>query len=554
MSGQSLLGVAAFVAVFAVTGSGVLSALQGRRPVRTVPLDLGLAYLLGLASLGVLLTLEVIVGVPLSLASILISAALLTGAGFAIGSRRARDVTQPIGSTGAAEYIVTGCLIALTLLVLAATFRASRLEGLYGWDAGSFWVPKAEAIFYTGGLDEWHFTTLGGPSYPPLVPVLQAVAFRLFGEVDVVALHLVYWSILAGFAAAAVRLLAPLARPALAWAGVLLVIVADRLVSEASNPQADVLMDLLLGLGVLCVVSWLVSRNPGLFAGALVFLAAAALVKREALLMVACVAGAALVSDVRRVRTTWPLVAALAIVPFLVTVPWRVWFTRRSLPGDGPEAGPLALLHDLDRILPSLRLVLETIADPALWSLIFAVALLSVAAALLAGERRVATFSLAFLVLATAGFVWVMWSFPTLPLTKVGALNPIPRLVGSALVPLGLLVPILLTEVATRAGVETGKSPSRRLKLATAAAVVLVAVAHIRPACSRSRARHASPAATTARRSPTHSRMAPSLPSMTGRSRCDGRGRCVIASLRWGLPGWRSAPTAAAAGRSPTQP
>ena len=91
--------------------------------------------------------------------------------------------------------------------------------------------------------------------------MLQAVSFHLCGGVDVVGLHLVYWSILAGFVAAAVRLLSPLARPALAWGGVLLVIVADQLATEADNPQADVLMDLLLGLGVLCLVWWLVRRD-----------------------------------------------------------------------------------------------------------------------------------------------------------------------------------------------------------------------------------------------------------------------------------------------------
>ena len=476
MNGQALLGLAAFVAVFTLAGYGVLCALQGDGRWRQLPHDFGLAYLLGVAALGSLLTLQVVIGIPLSLASILISASVLGVGGVVVGRRRVVDRPPTLHSTRPAEYVAAAGLVVLTLIVLAASFRAARLQGLLGWDAGSFWVPKAEAIFFTGGLDESHFTTLPGPSYPPLVPVLQAVFFHLGGGVDVVGLHLVYWSILAGFVAAAVRLLSPLARPALAWGGVLLVIVADQLATEADNPQGDVLMDLLLGLGVLCLIRWLIERERGLVAGCLVFLCAAALVKREALLVIVCIAVALLVAEARRLRTIWPWALALVVVPFAVTVPWRVWFTRRSLPGDGPESGPLALFDHLDRVLPSVRLVLETMADPVLWSVIFVIAVLTVVAALFSGERRISVFALTFLVLATAGFVWVMWSFPTLPLTKTGALNPIPRLVGAALVPLALVVPILLTEVLRRTLPENGDAPTARLRaftVGTAAVLVL---------------------------------------------------------------------------------
>jgi hypothetical protein len=478
VNASALLGLGAFVGVFTFAGYGVLCALRGHRSWRHLPRDLGLAYLLGIASLGSLLTLQVVIGVPLSLVSIAASAGVLGVGGLAVARRGVPDEAVPLRSTRPVEYVATACLVVLTLIVLAASFRAARLQGLLGWDAGSFWVPKAEAIFFTGGLDEWHFSTLAGPSYPPLVPVLQAVYFHLAGGVDVVGLHLLYWSILAGFVAAAARLLSPLASPALAWGGVLLVIVADQLATEADNPQADVLMDLLLGLGVLCAVSWLVRREASLFASCLVFLAAAALVKREALLLIVCIGVALAVAEAGRLRTSWPYAFAVVAVPFAVTVPWRVWFTRRSLPGDGPEAGPLALLDHLDRILPSTRLVLETIADPTLWSVIFVVSILAVVASLASGERRVSVFTLSFLVLATAGFVWVMWSFPTLPLTKTGALNPIPRLVGAALVPLALVVPVLLTGVLRRNVAERSVAPTPRLRMITLGTAALVVLAY----------------------------------------------------------------------------
>ena len=57
--------------------------------------------------------------------------------------------------------------------------RAS--PGLYWFDAWSFWVPKAKAIYFFGGLDEEFFTELPGASYPLLVPVLDAAAFHAMG-------------------------------------------------------------------------------------------------------------------------------------------------------------------------------------------------------------------------------------------------------------------------------------------------------------------------------------------------------------------------------------
>ena len=77
-------------------------------------------------------------------------------------------------------------LLAAVVVVLEAGFRAARIHGLSAWDAGAFWVPKAEALFFTGEFDAAHFGTLPNPSYPPLVPILQASAFALMGSANVI--------------------------------------------------------------------------------------------------------------------------------------------------------------------------------------------------------------------------------------------------------------------------------------------------------------------------------------------------------------------------------
>ena len=58
-----------------------------------------------------------------------------------------------------------------------------------------------------GDLDEQFFTQLPGPTYPPLVPVLDAAAFHAMGSADVVTLHLQFWFFALGFVAAAAGLL-----------------------------------------------------------------------------------------------------------------------------------------------------------------------------------------------------------------------------------------------------------------------------------------------------------------------------------------------------------
>ena len=87
-------------------------------------------------------------------------------------------------------------------------FRAARLAGLYEFDGWSFWVPKAKAIYYFGGLDEGFFTSLPGAAYPPLVPTLDAAAFHAMGSADVVTLHVQYWLFGVGFVWALAGLLA----------------------------------------------------------------------------------------------------------------------------------------------------------------------------------------------------------------------------------------------------------------------------------------------------------------------------------------------------------
>jgi hypothetical protein len=477
VSAHSALGLAGFVISFAAAGYGVLFAARGIPTVRSALADVGLAYLIGTAALGSVLTLWVILGLPFGLVTILALALLTALAGTLAGRRRRwREVARRPQSWPA--YLLTAVFVALVVVLLEAVFRSGRLQGLFGWDAGSFWVPKAQALFATGGLDEAHFGALPGPGYPPLVPVLQASAFELMGSADVIALHTLYFTLIVGFVAAAARLLGPLASNVAIWGALLLVLAAHRVVADGLTPQADLILDLYVALAVAAIALWIGRSEWTAVAFATIFLVAAMLTKREGLLLVAAVGAGLVIAYGRRWRLSARLVAVVVGIPIVAAIPWRLWYTSRSLPGQGPESGPLDLLDTLDRLWPSARLSISTVTDPRLWSLVVVVMLLAAIAALLVGERVLPVFALSFTAATLLGFTWVMWSFPSLPLTTNGALNPIPRLAGGLVLPAAMLAAVLLQQVIDGLRLRLPDAPSARFRALTMAVVVYVAIAY----------------------------------------------------------------------------
>ena len=177
--------------------------------------------------------------------------------GWRLGRPRpvARHGPRRVGLVGAA-------LAALVVVYLEALFRAARLSGLYAFDAWSFWVPKAKAIYFFGELDEQFFSELPNATYPPLVPTLEASAFHFMGSADVVTLHVQFWFLLAGFVAAVAGLLATRVPPVLLWTFALLALVSPRVVGRTLEPQADFTLDYLFALAALLVVLWLLERRP----------------------------------------------------------------------------------------------------------------------------------------------------------------------------------------------------------------------------------------------------------------------------------------------------
>lgn len=444
MTFRAIIGLLVLNGSLLGVGGGVLYAVRGWSTWSELARLSGFAYLLGVASSGTIWVLELVVGIPFTLATILLTGGAVIGLGAVVGRRLGRRLpSRPRMSIVASWSIATAVFVAVTAIVLEAMFRAGRLRGLYEYDAWAFWVPKAKAIYFFHGLDEHFFTTLPGPSYPPLVPALEASAFHFMGSADVVTLHLQFWFLFAGFAAALIGLLAPRVPLLLLWPPALLALVSPAVIGRALQPQADLLLDELVALGVLLVALWLLDREPWQLVAATILFAGAMLTKREGFLLTACMLAAALAATARNARL-WPRLVFVGVVAVVLSLPWRIWFEKHGLPSDAPEAGGTGLLDHLDRAWPSFRLTVRVLFTYDLWLVAAPLALLAVVAALLAGRAALATYAGLMLVLGVVGFTWITWSFPSLPITENPALNPVIRSVGALVVVSAGLVPLLL--------------------------------------------------------------------------------------------------------------
>ncbi len=267
MTVRAIAGLVLLNVGFAVMGTSLLWALRGFARWSDALRLGGLGYLLGVAAFGTLWTQFLVVGVPFGGWGVILTlvggTVAASPAGVRLGRPRPRGFAGPRSRFDRFSLLVTATGVALVGLLLEAFFRSARLQSLQAFDAWAFWVPKAKAIYFFGGLDEQVFTTSAGPTYPPLVPIVDAAAFHAMGSADTVTFHLQFWFLVTG---AVVAIAGCLYRHAPAWAlwpSILLVLVVPRFGERLMTPQADVLVDVLFVVGAL-LLGALAARLAGL--------------------------------------------------------------------------------------------------------------------------------------------------------------------------------------------------------------------------------------------------------------------------------------------------
>lgn len=457
MTPRALAGLVVLNAFFVLAGAGVLWGIRGWRAWTELVRLTGLAYLLGVGSLMVLMTFELTVGIPVTVATILLDGALLVLAGIAFRGYRGgtRPRLVPEGWRFPRLTVFVALFLAGIVVYLEGTFRSERLAGVVNeFDSWAFWMPKAEWIYFFGHLDRDVWALVPSTPYPVGLSSVQAAAFHAMGSADTVTLHSQYWFFAAGFVAAATGLLVDRVRPTILAPVLLAVLVAPSLVARELITYADLPLGYFTAVGALLVVLWLDERHDWQLACATLLLAGAMSTKREGMLFAAAVLVAAFAASLGDGRRSWRPLLLAGGVAFGLTLPWRLWFTTVGIGigGDAPQSGYLGSFRQLDRVWPSVRLALRTLFDNDLWPFVAVLGVAAVLLAALARAWRLAVFGGVFLAAAVAGCSWAIWSNPSLSFSEDDSLNPIVRLTGTTILSLAVLTPVLLQAAWTGSG------------------------------------------------------------------------------------------------------
>ncbi len=458
---RSIEGLFLLNALFLATGFAVLWALRGFSDLVDIAEHAGIALLLGLGGIGSLATVVLCLGgglptvTVIALALVVVAAALV---GQRLGGARLNRAAWKSALPSLGMFRATHAL-ALVFAATATTLfgffvRVGRIDPLTSYDGWSFWVPKAKAIYFFGGLDEHLFRTLPGSTYPLFVPTLQAMDFRFMGSTDEANLALQYLFVFGAFLlaiAAIARRFAP------AWAVWLFLATATavpEIEHRVTSAQADWVLDLFFGVSALCLIAWVRIREPWLLAAYAVTITAVLVTKREGQLLAVVLVVAGLLVLRHEIRATWPIFIGVSAATWIPNLVWFQWWHSRGLScancvanytGDTSKPGIGSLFSHLSRLWPSIKFVGGLALNRDMWLVPLPAAVIAgiAAIALVRGDRRIVEFGLAAIFLTTAGFIYLMWSTPGLPFDTRQSITPLPRAIGS-IVTLGIVLGPLL--------------------------------------------------------------------------------------------------------------
>jgi hypothetical protein len=441
----------AFDALLLLTGLAVLDALGLVRSGRDALRYSGLALVVGWASVGVAESWALVVGAPLARWVIAPICFALAAIALSIRQRVPGRRLRLVGESRPWSSVAVAAAAIVFVQLAALLWRTATQGAPLQWDAWAFWLPKARSIFEFGGLDTGvgGFTSFASPSYPPLVPALDASVFAFTGNSQASPLAVQEWLIAVAFFGALWSLLAVRVRPAILWPCLALLASLPNFTAMVGSSLGDEPLMLLLGLGSACAALWLLERDARYAALAAIFLAAAALAKNEGM-PPALVLGLTMVAVARGRRRLAPTLVLLA--PLAAYAPWRIWIRSQGLPVS-TDYRLSDLLHPgllgdrIGRLSYAAHALPVHLFSRQQW--LIAVPLMLIAA-LLAARRRPALSLLALASVGTvvAGLLAVYW-IGSRPVTWY-VLTSVDRVLASAVVMSVVFLPLLLGEASRR--------------------------------------------------------------------------------------------------------
>lgn len=350
---RALAGLVFANALFFAAGAGLVRLLGWR--LRS---HLGVAYMAGVGTVGVLATLMLMAGLALHGWQALLLCLLLAALGLvkrdrpaAVAAKMDRRIALPAGG------LLGGYLVVL--------FVQCVFQALNSWDAWAKWTMKARAIVLLGGLDTSVFANHAYQplvlDYPMLIPALEAINFRFMGRLDNLVIHVQFWFLLVGFLVAAYELLHDRVPQMLLWPALLAVGTAPALADNLTSAYGDAPVAFFFALAAIAAWRWLSSGDrPALWLLGLMGGAAVATKPEGSAFMLGLFVVLVVFTVVRR-QSLVPLVAP-AVWCLISIVPWRIWISHhgiRSSTPIGKGLNPSYLIDRFDRVWPSIRTIVE---------------------------------------------------------------------------------------------------------------------------------------------------------------------------------------------------
>jgi hypothetical protein len=410
----SLAPLLAANGLYVCVGAGLLPVLRIARSWSSLVARLGLSYMVGLATVGIVAAHLALASVALGLRELSIMAAVSLALGTWTLARRAEPSSFALRPR--AGWIIAGGSLVATGVLLGQAARTFAVRPLLEWDGWAIWAMKARALWEFGGAYGPVFTSSSyAPlhlDYPLLFPALESIAFRTMGGFDGTLVHVQLIALAFGFAAGLWSLLYGRVPIEILGLSILALMTAEPLLSLLAWNMADIPLAFFVALGVAGLGRWLVADEGWALVCAALFLGAAMLTKNEGS-MFAFAAFLALVPPlVLRERRRLVQVGAALVAIAAIILPWQIFASVHGLENTDYDLGQLfswSYLSDhTDRVHAAAPELWRQIGWDR-WGYVVPATVVAFAAALFARRFALVAFAALWLVLSYLGLLAVYW-------------------------------------------------------------------------------------------------------------------------------------------------
>jgi hypothetical protein len=408
----------------------------------------GLALLGGWAILNLGSSFALMAGANASLAVLLVIAALVAGVCVNLIPRVRGFSPARTWTLSPAGLLVGGASTILLVVYLGELLRRIRLAQPASWDAWAFWVPKAMALVYSGGLGTGpgSVESFANPDYPPFVPAADASVFRFAGTVDPGLLPVQHWVLAVALFAALAGLLWHRVSPGLLMPPLAALALLPVYSADVGSLLGDEALLTAFAVAGVAAALWLLEREPRYLVLYALFGSVMALSKNEGFTYVILMGIVLALASWRRRAARLPLVS-LAI-PILAMVPWKIWLHVENIPPNGYYSfgnvlKPHYLSHRWDRLGTTIHQLPQYYLSLDRWLITIPLAA-ALVVVLARRAPRLALFATATVVVGFLGNVVVYWiSTPPVDWYIATSAN---RTATGPLVFTAALLPLLLAE------------------------------------------------------------------------------------------------------------